>query len=194
MQYAIVAMAAVKDLRKYPRFLVKILHWFHPAARHTRSLMKEAREMLIPIHSRQRHDEVQKHAADHTGKYCDTKPSTATSSVNWFEEIARGQAYDPTVAQLTFAVAAMHATTDLLCQVILDLARNPEIITALRQELIDVFSKEGWKQQSFGHLRLMDSVLKESQRIKPVSRGIFCPLSPLFDVTLPLICMPWSQH
>lgn len=171
MQYAVIAMGAVKDLRKYPRPLVNIFHWFHPAARKTRALMREARTILKPIYEKKVH-ERDMHRKKHSSSE-DAKALPATDSLGWFEDMAKDKQYDPTVAQLTFAVAAMHATTDLLVQVIIDLAQHGEVVAALRAELVEVISKEGWQQSAFSRLRLMDSVLKESQRLKPVSRGMF---------------------
>lgn len=168
-QFTMVAIGAVKDLRKYPRSLVNFLHWFHPGARATRTLMKEARSIFMPIYQEKiREFNARRKAEESSGT---GKAQPATDALGWFEEMSKGKPYDPTVAQLTFAVAAIHATTDLLCQTILDLSRRPEVITALRKELLEVLSAEGWTQLAFSKLRLMDSVMKESQRLKPVSRG-----------------------
>jgi cytochrome P450 len=158
-QYTIVALGAVNALRRWPRALLPIVHWFHPQVKQTRALLNEARNILSPTHEKRARELA-------AGKEA---PSDA---LTWFEELAKGQPYDPTVAQMTFTVASIHATTDLLCQVLLDLAKYPDIVEALRAELVDVLGKSGWQQSSFGQLRLMDSVMKESQRLKPISQGI----------------------
>lgn len=102
-----------------------------------------------------------------------TKSSESDIALDWFEDVAvsLGQPYDPTVAQLTFAVAAMHSTTDHLCQILIDLRDKPDVVAAMRRELVDVVSKEGWNQTSLLQLRLMESIMKESQRLKPINRG-----------------------
>ena len=61
--------------------------------------------------------------------------------------------------------------TDLVTQVIYDLAQNPEIIEPLRKEIIDVLTEGGWKKTSLYNLKLMDSVIKETQRLKPLECG-----------------------
>ncbi|XP_044717952.1 cytochrome p450 domain-containing protein [Hirsutella rhossiliensis] len=46
---------------------------------------------------------------------------------------------------------------------------HPELIEPLREEIIAVLSQSGWSKRSLYSLKLMDSVLKESQRMKPIS-------------------------
>ncbi|CZT49092.1 related to gibberellin cluster-GA14-synthase [Rhynchosporium secalis] len=158
-QYTVVALGAVNALRKWPRFLLPMVHWFHPQVRATRALLNEARTILGPTHEKRARELA-------AGKEA---PSDA---LTWFEELAQGQpySYDPTVAQMTFTVASIHATTDMFCQILLDLTKYPEIVEALRKELLDVLKKNGWQQSSFSQLKLMDSVMKESQRLKPISQ------------------------
>ncbi|GKT94041.1 cytochrome P450 [Colletotrichum tofieldiae] len=50
----------------------------------------------------------------------------------------------------------------------LDLASHPELFQPLRQELVRVLGAEGLKKTALYNLKLMDSVIKESQRMKPV--------------------------
>ncbi|PQE10404.1 cytochrome P450 protein [Rutstroemia sp. NJR-2017a WRK4] len=72
--------------------------------------------------------------------------------------------------QLLIAFAALHTTSGLLGNVILDLAARPEYIRALRQEL-DENLPEGSQitKQVLTRLRKMDSFLKESQRMNPLN-------------------------
>jgi hypothetical protein len=59
----------------------------------------------------------------------------------------------------------------LATQVIYDLAQNPDIIGPLRKEIIEVLTEGGWKKSSLYNLKLMDSVIKETQRLKPLECG-----------------------
>lgn len=104
--------------------------------------------------------------------------------MEWMEECARGRSYDPTIAQLTFSLAAVHTTTDMLTQVIYDLCDQPDLVQALRDEAIEVLREDGWKKTALYKMKLMDSVLKESQRLKPTSIGQHLSLSPVPPVTL----------
>ncbi|KAG6141279.1 hypothetical protein E4U28_003122 [Claviceps purpurea] len=53
--------------------------------------------------------------------------------------------------------------------VMLDIACNPELVEPLRKEIISVLGVAGWSKHSLYQLKLMDSVLKESQRLKPIA-------------------------
>ncbi|KZL77274.1 cytochrome p450 monooxygenase [Colletotrichum incanum] len=167
-QYTTIGLGAVMALRSWPRCLLPLIYRFHPQVRATRALLAEAREIMKSvreIRKQNKHREV--------------------DSLDWFDEVAsqRGDHYDPAVAQLTFAVAAMHSTTDQLCQVLLDLRNHPDVLDALRRELVDVVTREGWKQAAFNQLKLMDSVLKESQRLKPINQ-VFNKRAVLKDTEL----------
>lgn len=106
----------------------------------------------------------------------EVKDSEATTerfndAMQWMEDVAKGRPYDPAVSQMSFSLAAIHTTSDLLTQVIYDLCGKEDLVQALRDELIAVISEDGWKKQTLYKLKLMDSVLKESQRLKPIGLG-----------------------
>lgn len=68
------------------------------------------------------------------------------------------------------ALAAIHTTSNLLTNVIYDLAAYPEYIQPLRDEICAVAAEDGvLKKTSLLKLKLMDSVMKESQRTNPLS-------------------------
>ena len=52
-----------------------------------------------------------------------------------------------------------------------DLCRNPEIIGELRQEITKALRDGGWKKTSLYNMKLLDSVIKESLRVKPTGIG-----------------------
>lgn len=74
---------------------------------------------------------------------------------------------------------AIHTTTELLTGTLLDLAQNNDFIDNLREEMIPVLKeqngveqgdaegteKTSWKKNSLYKLKLLDSALKESQRM-----------------------------
>ena len=96
-----------------------------------------------------------------------------------FEREAKGRDYDPAIVQLTLSFAAIHTTTDLVTQVMSDLCKNPEIVDDLRQEMVKALSEGEWKKTSLYNMKLLDSVIKESLRIKPTGIGKAVPSSPL---------------
>lgn len=83
----------------------------------------------------------------------------------------------------------------LITQTIFDLAQHQEIIEPLRKEIVTVLSESGWKKTSLYKLKLMDSVVKETQRLKPVLSGtyyllIFYTRSLIHVLLEPLCTMP----
>jgi cytochrome P450 len=88
-----------------------------------------------------------------------------------FEREAQGRDYDPAVAQLILSFAAIHTTTEMVTQVMTDLAKNPDIVDELRQEMVRVLLDGGWTKTSLYSMKLLDSVIKESLRLKPTGMG-----------------------
>lgn len=88
--------------------------------------------------------------------------------LQWFDDGARGAPYDPTIFILRAFLAAIHSTSDLLTKTILEICAHPDLIDDLREEAARVFKQHGLKKTAIHELRLMDSVIKETQRIKPL--------------------------
>ncbi|GFF65597.1 aldehyde reductase 1 [Aspergillus lentulus] len=59
--------------------------------------------------------------------------------------------------------------TKIITPVLLGLCAHAEVIQPLREKIVTVIQEEGWKKPALYKLKLMDSVLKESQRMKPVN-------------------------
>jgi cytochrome P450 len=100
------------------------------------------------------------------------KPAKVSDAIGWMVEMAGGKQVDYVAAQLSLTVAAIHATTEALTIALLMLVTYPEIIPLLRQEVIEALSKDGWSKQALFKMKLMDSFLKESQRLHPVSSAV----------------------
>ena len=92
-----------------------------------------------------------------------------SDTVGWMVEMSRGKKVDYVAAQLSLTVAAIHATTEALTCAMADLVAHPSVIHELRQEIIQVVGEAGWTKQALYKMKLMDSFLKESQRMHPVS-------------------------
>ncbi|KAJ5519616.1 hypothetical protein N7463_000069 [Penicillium fimorum] len=50
---------------------------------------------------------------------------------------------------------------------LVDLSSHPELVYNIRAEAVSVVGKEGWSRAGLYQLKLMDSALKESQRLAP---------------------------
>lgn len=71
-----------------------------------------------------------------------------------------------TDGQLLLSFAAIHTTSMTLYAFMFDMLSSPEIIPDLRKEMIQVLTEDGsLTKQSLYKLKLLDSCLKESQRI-----------------------------
>ncbi|KAH7390475.1 cytochrome P450 [Pyrenochaeta sp. MPI-SDFR-AT-0127] len=160
-EYAVDTFIAARALRQWPSILRPIVHWFIPECRKIRAELKQAREIIIPL--------VNEHR----------------QKIRWMDDTAKGRLYDVALAQLGLAFAAIHTTTEMISGLLGDLCANPEYFEPLRQEIRTVFGEKGWKKSSLHELRLMDSVMKESQRhhfgdigkLKPARLGVsFEPL------------------
>jgi cytochrome P450 len=108
---------------------------------------------------------------------------------------------------------AIHTTTELLTGTLLDLAQNNEFIDSLREEMIPVLKeqntvgngdaegtvKTSWKKNSLYKLKLLDSALKESQRMHTRDIGELLTCGRLFagkrltQYSQPLVSSFWTQ-
>ncbi|KAK7423219.1 hypothetical protein QQZ08_009115 [Neonectria magnoliae] len=161
--YAVVAFRAVEELRLWPSWLRPLAQWFLPHCTAARGLVRDARSLIHPLLEK-RH--VEKAEAAQKGDKVEYN-----DAIEWLEQTAQDKKvyYDPACAQLSLSVAALHSTTDFFTQVMFDIANSPDLVEPLRKEVISVLGESGWSKHSLYKLKLMDSVLKESQRLKPIS-------------------------
>lgn len=64
------------------------------------------------------------------------------------------------------SLVAIHTTSDLLQEAMIRIAQHPGLFKVLRDEIVEVLGKDGLKKTALYNLKIMDSVLKESQRLK----------------------------
>lgn len=164
--YTVIAFRAVEELRLWPSMLRPVVQWFLPHCSEARALVQEARSLINPLLERRQTEKAE--AAERGDEV------TYNDAIEWLEQTAleKDVPYDPACAQLSLSVAALHSTTDFFTQVMFDIAKNPELIQPLRDEVISVLGQHGWSKHSLYNLKLMDSVLKESQRLKPIAIGM----------------------
>ncbi|KAK4640033.1 hypothetical protein QC761_0087740 [Podospora bellae-mahoneyi] len=154
--YTADAMRAAIELRFVPKPVRFLAHWFMPSCQKARVHVQEARRIIGPVLEKRR---AQKMAGN--GSFDD-------DAIEWFEREAQGKPYDPVIAQLVMSMAAIHTTTDLTVQVLADLVQHPDIIDPLHEEIESALREGGWTKNSLYNMKLLDSVIKESQRIKPI--------------------------
>jgi hypothetical protein len=66
-----------------------------------------------------------------------------------------------------------------LSNILFDLAPRPEYIAPLRQEVEDVINEYGWTKDAMGHMRKLDSFMRESSRYGGISASTLLPYSSL---------------
>ncbi|CAG7931409.1 unnamed protein product [Penicillium olsonii] len=159
--YTVTADTTAKKLWLWPWPMRYVVHWFMPSCRILRSYLTEARQILNPIIEKRKTERLKREKVTKTEK---------GDMIDWLEDTADGGFYEPIAAQLVLSVAAIHTTSDMLTQVVYDVFQRPELVNDLRQELISVVREQGsFNGACLSQLKLMDSVLKESQRLKPFS-------------------------
>jgi hypothetical protein len=164
VSFTIHTFIAAADLDSWPRFLRHIVHWFLPSWKRLRADIQEAR-VVYNVASEAR--KAVKREAVAKGE----DVPVYNDMMDWLDEQAKGQPFDAALAQLLIAQAMIHGTADLTTQAIFDIAERPVLIEELRAEILSVIGKEGLSMASLSNLHLMDSVIKESQRLKPLFLG-----------------------
>ncbi|KAI0802275.1 cytochrome P450 [Xylaria sp. FL0064] len=161
-QYPITSFNAAYKLRLYPKWIRPLVHWFLPECQLLRHQSAQARSMIQPIID-QRLEEKRK--ALEAG----LPVPTYDDAIDWAQEESKQFKYEPATFQLAMSNAAIHTTSDLFTQTILELLAHPELIQPLRDEVIEVLRIHGCTKSGLYNLKLMDSILKETQRVKPIS-------------------------
>ncbi|KAG5798181.1 hypothetical protein H9Q69_002790 [Fusarium xylarioides] len=145
--YGMTVFLAARALRAWPRFLRPLVQWFLPACKACRAEVQRAREVL--------QKNLAKRAAEE---------KEHDDSITWFGEIAGGKSYDPVAAQLGMSMAAVVTTSELLKQTIIEICAH-DLATPLREEIEAVIAEHGWSPAALTNMRLLDSVIKETQRL-----------------------------
>ncbi|PQE19048.1 cytochrome P450 protein [Rutstroemia sp. NJR-2017a WRK4] len=165
VDYTAHTIEAGQELRLWPKALRSYVHWVLPCCQKIRSELADARKIIAPVLERRRREKA---ATEAQGK----PPAEYLDALEWMEVAAKGQPYDPAVIQVMLAFSANMTGSDALCQVIFDLSQREELVKDMRREIINVLGKNGWNKSTLYKLKLMDSVLKESQRMKPAAVGL----------------------
>ncbi|OLN93216.1 Fumitremorgin C monooxygenase 5 [Colletotrichum chlorophyti] len=162
-EYTVNSFMASHEIRSYPQFLRPIVHWFLPRARMVRAQLRVAESIIGPVIARRRAEKASTTAAS-------PNQLERSDSIEWLEQLSQSRKLDYQAAalQLNLAISAIHTTTDLLTHTMYQLMLNPEFIQPLRDEIASVVTSDGeLKHSSLYNLELMDSVIKEAQRLKP---------------------------
>ncbi|KJZ80345.1 hypothetical protein HIM_00195 [Hirsutella minnesotensis 3608] len=151
---------ASQALHLWPKALRPFVARFLPSCKALQAQIAEARGILEPLVARRRAQRAEQQAEGAHG-------SPSRDVVDWLEDHYGDRPYDAVAAQLLLSFAAIHGTSNLLAQAVVDLCKNPELMQDIRAEALAVLGREGWTRPGLYQLKLMDSALKESQRLVP---------------------------
>ncbi|PYH78666.1 cytochrome P450 [Aspergillus uvarum CBS 121591] len=149
---------AVAAIQAWPRFLQPLAHWFLGPCQTVRRQIQRAQAILLPVLR-----EKISRANDPSRR--------ELSTLTFIDQCANGARYDATLAQLRLIAVSVLTTADLVEKVVARLVEHPELIQPLREEAIAVLtaSPQGIHRTSLLKLTLMESVMKESQRLEPAT-------------------------
>ncbi|KAF5627085.1 major facilitator superfamily transporter [Fusarium sp. NRRL 52700] len=159
--YTMKTFQAMMVLCMVPRWLRPYIHWILPPCWIVRRALAAARKQLAPHIARRQEIKTAALARGEKSPFDDT--------IEWFAQ--SDSQLPPADCQISLSLAAIHTTTDLLSQVMIDIATHPVLFTEMRKEITDVLSTSGITKTALSNLKLMDSVVKESQRLKPILLG-----------------------
>ncbi|KAK1635076.1 cytochrome P450 [Colletotrichum phormii] len=146
------SVLGMRKLRLWPSFLKTLATNYIPECKDLKAQVKEAWDLV---------------AAELEARHAKNDGKEYNDAIYWFEEHAAGKPYNFGASQLMLAVVSIGTTSDLITQAMVDILQHPELIGPLREEIVTCLEKEGWKKTALYNMKLLDSVLNESQRLKP---------------------------
>ncbi|THC96863.1 hypothetical protein EYZ11_003687 [Aspergillus tanneri] len=162
LAYTMTAMNAAQTLLKWPSILQRLANRFLPECIQQRAMLQSIRDVLEPEINKRKKTKM---AALRAGE----KAPSSKDTLDWMDEIARGRPFDLVFGQLQLGFVAIHTTSMLLTDVLLDICAHPEYIPRLREEVFQVLREDGWKKTSMYKLKRVDSFIKETLRLSPQS-------------------------
>ncbi|KAB8273770.1 cytochrome P450 [Aspergillus minisclerotigenes] len=160
VEYTEQIFLVARILRRWPKALRALAASFLTESRKLRMLLEEARALLDPV--------IAKMTPSPDATTTPEKPtSNNLGTFRWFHECAKGRPYDAAAMQLSFAFVAIDTTSDTMGNLLSDIAERPGLQDAMREEILATFGSKGMSKPALQKLLLMDSVMKESQRLRP---------------------------
>ncbi|KAH7304052.1 cytochrome P450 [Stachybotrys elegans] len=154
--YVVSFFTAVNQLRAYPPWSRSIVQWFLPAPTTCRKLVPRARTIMNEVIIKRQQEAVKVELEGSPGPVYD-------DALTWSQAAnAKAQAGD---IQLSLAMAALFTTSEAFRQTLIEIARNQDIIKPLRKEVTEQVTAHGLTISALVNMALLDSVMKEAQRL-----------------------------
>ncbi|KAM3503155.1 hypothetical protein MY10362_004366 [Beauveria mimosiformis] len=162
-EYTVESFKAAEELRQWPYLLRPIVNRFLSSCLSTQAMLREARAIMTPILKK-------RYAVRDAATSAGMPYAESNDAMDWFDIADPERRHDAVNFQLAMSFAAIHTTSDLLSETLLRIAKNPNIIPALREEIVSVYRSDGWEKTALYKMKLLDSTIKETQRIKPITQ------------------------
>ncbi|KAI5858276.1 cytochrome P450 [Durotheca rogersii] len=164
--YSKALFVAAAKLHIMPRPLRRIASWLIPELKVLRAQIKEAERIFAPVIARR---QEMRHAAIANG----WEVPKFDDALGWLEReaTAKGLVFDAALVakfEIVVVAVALHTTIDLVQQSMIELAQRPETMQQIRDEVIYHLRAEGLSRASLYKMSMLDSALKETQRMKPI--------------------------
>ncbi|KAI1383559.1 cytochrome P450 [Hypoxylon trugodes] len=153
-------------LHVWPRPLHRLVHWMLPGFKALRAQLQESRRLLTPtMTKRQEMKQAALAAGVEVPKFDD--------AFEWLEDeaAARGLVYDEALVAnfgITVSLFSLHTTSDTMKKIVVDFAQHQDSVESIRGEVLQQLQAEGMSKTSFYKMQLLDSAMKESQRMNPL--------------------------
>ncbi|KAF2493648.1 cytochrome P450 [Lophium mytilinum] len=152
-------------MRAIPPLLRPIAHWFLPQTKQLREDVETARRIIEPtVIARRKEREADIKAG--------RKPKKYTDAFAWMDAVTEktGDICNAVHGQLNYSLGAVHTTSITFTNCMYNIVGSPGSIELLREELIEVLgSAKSWDKTTLNGLKMMDSFMKESNRMHPAS-------------------------
>ncbi|KAI1423459.1 cytochrome P450 [Xylaria sp. FL1777] len=145
-------------LQAYPEFVRPLVVRWLDCTKQLDERLRTAELFLNPIFAGRLTERLQKQTNDKANH----------DLIQWMVDACCGEDSDPSVLTrkiMFLTLAAIHTTTMSVTHAIFDLCAMPYYIEHLRQEISEVTSKHGWSLLAINDFKLLDSFVKESQRV-----------------------------
>lgn len=160
-RYTVMGFGTADVLREYPPWLRPLMNRILPQCREVQELGTRAKRLIAPV--------ITKRQQAREDAIRNGKPIPRfEDALDWFEREGADPRLDRAHLQLILSVVAIHTTSDLLTETLLQLSQRPQLIEELRAEISGVLKGDGWRKTSLYNMKLLDSVIKESQRLRPI--------------------------
>ncbi|KAK3317330.1 cytochrome P450 [Cercophora scortea] len=166
INYTVDLFAAVAALKRYHKLLRPFAQYFTPELGSIRDHKRRANAFLLPV-IRQRKAMMKEGMM--------TPDDMLQWTINKADSFNVKDDAELAYCQLSLCLAAIHTTSITATHIIYDLAAHPAILHDLRNEIHSVLQTTGgaMNTQALYQMKLLDSVMRESQRLNPTNMARF---------------------